>query len=99
MNGKMLRRIGTLTLCLGLICAMNVFAGGGSQGSGSGSGVKTFTFGRSEDIQNFDPFNQNNIVNTVTNYLIYNFLVEQKSVTEFVPELATSWTVSPDNLT
>jgi ABC-type transport system substrate-binding protein len=67
-----------------------------SMGAGATAEV-VFTYARAEELQSFDPWGQNNVVNYIISQLIYDYLIYYKDG-EFVPGLAESWEVAEDNM-
>ncbi len=57
-----------------------------------------FTYGRSEEVQKWDTFDQNSMVNYMLYPLIYNYLIGTDHKGNFTPQLATKWKVSDDGL-
>lgn len=62
------------------------------------AGEITFTFARPEEIATFDPLNNNALVNTIHNHMVYDCLLATDENYNLSPCLAKDWKVADDNL-
>lgn len=71
----------------------------GSSSSSSGGGVSAFTVARTGDIDKLDPQLATAFQTQQTLGLVYSSLVKTGADGALQPDLASAWTIAPDNLT
>lgn len=92
------RRLGTGLAAAAVALTLGLAACSPSNGSSSG-GVSAFTVARTGDIDKLDPQLATAFQTQQTLGLVYSSLVKTGNDGSIQPDLATKWTLAPDNLT
>lgn len=98
-RGPAPRRLMTGITAAAVALTLGVSACSPSSGSSSSGGVSAFTVARTGDIDKLDPQLATAFQTQQTLGLVYSSLVKTGADGSLQPDLATAWTIAPDNLT
>ena len=85
--------------CGGASTSTSSSAGSSSSAAASSSSTSTLTIAINQDLESLDPLLSGAYIDRAELYGIFDPLVAVTPTGKIVPDLATSWTVSPDGLT